>query len=127
MFQHRAGISMRHVPYKGGAQALTDVVGGHVEVLAMFCPVPTVAESGFAGFEASVWYALVGPADLPAPVAQSLHAAAQKAIASAQVRDLLAAAGGVSSPGSMEQVQKLLSAEATRYDRIIRDAGIQPD
>jgi tripartite-type tricarboxylate transporter receptor subunit TctC len=154
LFQHTAGISLRHVPYKGGAQALTDVVGGHVELLAInalevlpltksgklrvvavMSPersgvlpgVPTVAEAGFAGFEASVWYALVAPANLPRPVAQTLHAAAQKAIASAPVRDLLAAAGGVVSPGSPEQLEKLLTAEATRYARIIREAGIQPD
>ena len=154
LFQHTAGISMKHVPYKGGAQALTDVVGGHVEVLAInalevlplvkagklrvvavMSPersgvlpgVPTVAESGFAGFEASVWYALVAPAGLPPAIAQSLHAAAQKAIAAAPVRDLLAAAGGVSSPGPMDQVQKLLAAEATRYNKIIREANIQPD
>ncbi|MBO9514001.1 MAG: tripartite tricarboxylate transporter substrate binding protein [Variovorax sp.] len=154
LFQHTAGISMRHVPYKGGAQALTDVVGGHVDVLAINAlealpltqsgklralavmsaersgvlpGVPTVAESGFPGFEASVWYALVGPANLPAPVAQALYAAAQKAIASPQVRDLLAAAGGSSSPGSMEQAQKLIASEATRYAKIIQEAGIQPD
>ncbi|RIX84610.1 Bug family tripartite tricarboxylate transporter substrate binding protein [Acidovorax cavernicola] len=154
LFQHTAGISLRHVPYKGGAQALTDVLGGHVDVVAVNAlevlplakagklkvlavmsaersavlpGVPTVAESGFPGFEASVWYGFVAPAGLPKPVATKLHEAVQKALESPEVRDQLAAAGGGPLPGPATQFEKLLQSEAARYGQLIRDAGIKPD
>ena len=154
LFQHTAGVSLRHVPYKGGSQALTDAVGGHVDVvavnaleaaplakggklrvLALMSPeraavlpgVPTVAESGYPGFEASVWYGFVAPAGLPKPVLAKLHETVQKAIESPEVRDQLAAAGGVPLPGPTERFDKLLKSEAARYGKLIREAGIKPD
>lgn len=154
LFQHTAGVSLRHVPYKGGSQALTDVMGGHVDVvavnaleasplakagklrvLALMSPeraavlpgVPTVAESGYPGFEASVWYGFVAPAGLPKPVLAKLHEAVQKALESPEVRDQLAAAGGVPLPGPTERFDKLLKSEAARYGKLIREASIKPD
>jgi len=154
LFTHTAGIQLRHVPYKGGSQALTDTIGGHTEivavnaleaaplakagklrVLAVMSPerssvlpgVPTVAESGYPGFQASVWYGFIGPAGLPQPIVAKLHDAVQKAIESPEVRDQLAAAGGVPLPGPTEQFDKLIKSEAARYGQLIREAGIQPD
>ncbi|CAN7705025.1 MULTISPECIES: Bug family tripartite tricarboxylate transporter substrate binding protein [unclassified Variovorax] len=154
LFQHTAGLSLRHVPYKGGAPAITDVIGGHVDVvavnaleasplakagklrvLALMSPeraavlpgVPTVAESGYPGFEASVWYGFVAPAGLPKPVLTKLHEAVQKALESPEVRDQLAAAGGVPLPGATERFDKLLKSDAVRYGKLIREAGIKPD
>ncbi|RUR65619.1 tripartite tricarboxylate transporter substrate binding protein [Variovorax guangxiensis] len=154
LFQHTAGLQLRHVPYKGGAQALTDVLGGHVDVVAVNAlealplaksgklrvlavmsadrsavlpGVPTVAESGYPGFEASVWYGFVGPAGLPRPVVEKLHDAVQKAIDSPEVRNQLAAAGGVPLPGPTAQFDKLLKADVARYGKLIREAGIKPD
>lgn len=154
LFQRTAGVSLRHVPYKGGSQALTDVMGGHVDVvavnaleasplakagklrvLALMSPeraavlpgVPTVAESGYPGFEASVWYGFVAPAGLPKPVLAKLHEAVQKALESPEVRDQLAAAGGVPLPGPTERFDKLLKSEAARYGKLIREASIKPD
>ena len=154
LFQHTAGLQLRHVPYKGGAQAITDVLGGHVDVVAMNAlevlplvkagklrvlavmsaersavlpGVPTVAESGYPGFEASVWYGFVAPAGTPAPVMAAVHAAVQKALASTEVRQQLAAAGGIALPGPTEQFAKLLKSDAARYGKLIREAGIKPD
>jgi len=154
LFQHTAGLSLRHVPYKGGAQAITDVLGGHVDVVAVNAlevlplakagklrvlavmsaersavlpGVPTVAESGYPGFESSVWYGFVAPAGTPKPVLATLHAAVQKALESPEVRQLLAAAGGVTLPGSPEQFGKLLKSDAARYGQLIREGGIKPD
>ena len=154
LFQHTAGLSMRHVPYKGGAQAITDVLGGHVDLVAVNAlevlplaksgklkvlavmsseraavlpGVPTVAESGYPGFESSVWYGFVAPAGLPQPVQTKLHDAVQKALASPEVRDQLAAAGGVALPGPAAQFDKLLKTDAARYGRLIREANIKPD
>lgn len=154
LFMHTAGIQLRHVPYKGGSPAITDTIGGHTEivavnaleaaplakagklrVLAVMSPerssvlpgVPTVAESGYPGFQASVWYGFIGPAGLPKPIVAKLHDAVQKAIESAEVREQLAAAGGVPLPGPTEQFDKLIKSEAARYGQLIREAGIQPD
>ena len=154
LFQHTAGLSLKHVPYKGGAQAITDVLGGHVDVVAVNAlevlplaksgklrvlavmsadrsavlpGVPTVAESGYPGFEASVWYGFVAPAGLPKPVLVKLHEAVQKALESTEVRGQLAAAGGVALPGPTAQFDKLLKSEAARYGKLIREAGIKPD
>ena len=154
LFVRAAGIELTHVPYKGGSQAITDVLGGHVQavavnalevqpqaragklrVLAVMTParsgifpdVPTVAESGFPGFEASVWYGFVGPAALPAPVVAKLHAEIQRALASDDVKGRLAAAGGEVLPGPTDRLKALLDAERIRYEKLIRDAKILPD
>ena len=154
LFERAAGVSLTHVPYKGGAQAITDAVGGHVQavavnalevqphvksgklrVLAVMTPrrsaifpdVPTVAESGFAGFEAAVWYGLIAPAGVPAPIVAKLHAEVQRALASDDLKGRLASAGGEVLPGPVEQLTSLLSAERSRYEKLIRDARIQPD
>lgn len=154
LFQRAAGVELTHVPYKGGSQAITDVIAGHVQtvavnalevqpqvragklrVLAVLTPkrsaifpdAPTIAESGYPGFEASVWYGLVGPAHLPAAVAQRLHAEVQKALAAPEVKDRLAAAGGEVLPGPADRFAALLASEKQRYEKLIRDARIQPD
>ena len=154
LFGRAAGISLTHVPYKGGSQAITDVLGGHVQAVAVnalevqphvrggklrvlvvmtparsgiFPDVPTVAESGFPGFEAAVWYGFIAPAGLPAPVVARLHAEIQRALASDDVKGRLAAAGGEVLPGPTDRFTALLNAERARYERLIREAKIQPD
>lgn len=154
LFERAAGIQLNHIPYKGGAPAINDVLAGHVQMVAVnalevqaharagklrvlaalsparspiFPEVPTIAESGFAGFEASVWYAVVGPAGVPAPIVARLHAEVQKALASPELRDRLAGAGGEVLPGPVDRLTALLSGERARYDRLIREARIQPD
>jgi tripartite-type tricarboxylate transporter receptor subunit TctC len=154
LFARAAGISLTHVPYKGGAQAITDVLGGHVQAVAVnalevqphvksgklrvlvvmtptrsgiFPEVPTVAESGFPGFEASVWYGFIGPAGLSAPVVAKLHAEVERALATDDVKGRLTAAGGEVLPGPVDRFTALLAAERTRYEKLIHDAKILPD
>jgi tripartite-type tricarboxylate transporter receptor subunit TctC len=154
LFVGAAGIALTHVPYKGGSQAITDVIGGHVQavavnalevlphvrsgklrVLVVMSPtrsgilpdVPTVAESGFPGFEASVWYGFIGPAGMPAPLVARLHAEIQRALASDDVKGRLAASGGEVLPGPVDRFTALLNAERTRYEKLIREAKILPD
>jgi tripartite-type tricarboxylate transporter receptor subunit TctC len=154
LFQRAAGIQLMHVPYKGGSGAINDVLAGHLhtvavnalEVLphvragklrvlavlspartAIFPQAPTIAESGFAGFEASVWYGLIGPAGLPVPVVARLHAEVQKALAMPELRDRLIGAGGEVLPGPPERLGALLLSEKARYEKLIREARIQPD
>ena len=154
LFQRAAGIRLTHVPYKGGAPAMTDVMAGHIQTVAVnalevlphvkagklrvlavlsekrspiFPDVPTIAESGFPGFEASVWYAVVGPAGMPAPVVARLHQEVQAALAAPDVRDRLTSAGGDVAPGSSAMVADMLRSEQQRYERLIREARIKPD
>lgn len=153
-FERAAGVSLTHVPYKGGAPAITDVIGGHVQVLAvnalevqplvkagklrvlavlsrkrspMWPDVPTIAESGYSGFEASVWYGFVAAAATPKPVIARLHAEVQKALASSDVRERLTSAGGEVIPASTEQFAAMLETERLRYEKLIREANIKPD
>jgi tripartite-type tricarboxylate transporter receptor subunit TctC len=154
LFARAAGIDLMHVPYRGGAQAITDVIGGQVPVLAMnalevkpqiasgklkvlavlspqrspiFPDVPTIAESGFSGFEASVWYAVMAPAKTPMPLVEKLHAEVQKALATPQVRERMTAVGGEVIPGNRDMVVALLRSERQRYDKLVREANIKPD
>jgi len=154
LFERVAGIKLTHVPYKGGSQAITDALGGHVQAIAVnalevqphvrsgklrllavmtpqrsgsFPDVPTVAESGFQGFESSVWYGVIAPAGLPQAVATRLHAQVQQALASEDVRQRLAAAGGEVLPGTTAQFATLLQNESGRYAKLIREAQIKPD
>jgi tripartite-type tricarboxylate transporter receptor subunit TctC len=154
LFERAAGIQLTHVPYKGGTQAITDTIGGQVNAVAvnalevqphvksgrlkvlavmsksrttLMPEVPTIAESGFAGFEAAVWYGLIAPAATPKPIIARLHAEVQKALESQDVKTRLLSSGGEVNPGSIEQFASLLSSEKVRYERVIKQAGIKPD
>ncbi len=94
---------------------------------AIFPDTPSIAEAGYPGLEASVWYGFIGPAGLPAPVVQRLHGEIQRALALPEVRDRLISSGGEVTPGPTEQFATLLSREKVRYEKLIREARIQPD
>jgi tripartite-type tricarboxylate transporter receptor subunit TctC len=154
LFARSAGVTLQHIPYRGGAQAITDVVGGQVPLLAMnalevkphvqsgklkvlavlspersviFPDVPTIAESGFPGFEASVWYALMAPAGTPKPVIAKLHDEVQKALKTSDVAGRMTAVGGEVTPGSVEMAAALIHSERLRYEKLVREANIKPD
>jgi tripartite-type tricarboxylate transporter receptor subunit TctC len=154
LFAKAAGIDLLHIPYKGGAPAITDVIGGQIPLVAVnalevrphvisgklkviavlsanrspiFPEAPTIAESGFPGFEASVWYGFVAPAATPKAVVAKLHGEVQKALASTEVKDRMTAVGGEVLPASAEQFTALIRSERQRYERLVREAGIKPD
>ena len=154
LFARAAGVDLLHVPYKGGAPAINDVLAGHIQAVAVnalevqphvksgklrvltvlsptrtaiFPDVPSIAEAGFAGFEASVWYGFIGPAGMPPAVVAQLHAAIQKALTVPEVRDRLVNAGGEVQPGPTERLTQLIASEQARYARLIREASIKPD
>ncbi|MBA4327795.1 MAG: hypothetical protein C0428_06180 [Polaromonas sp.] len=154
LFARAAGMELQHIPYRGGSQAITDVIGGQVPLLAMnalevsphvksgklkvlavlspnrsaiFPDVPTIAESGFPGFEASVWYALMAPAATPRAIVTQLHAEVQKALKTPEVQQRMTAVGGEVLPGSMAMVATLISSERQRYAKLVREANIKPD
>ena len=154
LFARAAGIDLQHIPYRGGSPAITDTIGGQLPLVAVnalevlphvrsgklkvlgvlspnrsanFPDVPTIAESGFPGFEASVWYGLVAPAATPKPIVTKLHAEVQKALQTKEVRERMSAVGGEVVPGSTEMFTQLIRSERVRYDKLVRDANIKPD
>lgn len=154
LFARASGMELQHIPYRGGSQAITDVIGGQVPLLAMnalevsphvksgklkvlavlspnrsaiFPDVPTIAESGFPGFEASVWYAVMAPAATPKAIVTQLHAEVQKALRTPEVQQRMTAVGGEVLPGSMAMVANLISSERQRYAKLVREANIKPD
>jgi tripartite-type tricarboxylate transporter receptor subunit TctC len=153
-FEQAAGISLKHVPYKGGSPAITDAIGGQLDLVAvnllevaphvksgklkiiavmsakrsaLFPEVPTVSESGFPGFEASVWYGLIAPAKTPASIVKILHAQTEKALQSKEMVERLGSVGGEVSPGTTAQFSAYLNSERKRYEKLVREANIQPD
>jgi len=153
-FEQSSGISLKHIPYKGGAPAITDLIGGQLDLVAVnmlevaphvksgklkivavmsakrspiFPEVPTVAESGYPGFEASVWYSLIAPTKTPASIVKTLHAQVEKALQSKEMTDRLGSVGGEVSPGTTAQAASYLNLERRRYEKLVREANIQPD
>jgi len=94
---------------------------------SVFPDAPTIAESGFPGFEASVWYGLVAPVATPKPIVAKLHAEVQKALQTKEVRDRMAAVGGEVLPGGADQFAALIRSERQRYEKLVREANIKPD
>ena len=154
LFTRAAGIDLQHIPYRGGGPAITDVIGGQLPLVAVnaleaaphvksgklkvlavlsssrssvFPDAPTLAESGFAGFEASVWYGFVAPAATPMPIVNQLHAEVQKALQTKEVKDRMTAVGGEVLPASREAFASLIKSERARYEKLIREANIKPD
>jgi tripartite-type tricarboxylate transporter receptor subunit TctC len=154
LLKSMAKIDIVHVPYKGGGPAITDVLGGQIEltfvgapasmphiksgrlrVLAVTTPkrsvslpdVPTVAEMGFPGFEVSAWYGALAPGGTPGAIVSRLHTEFAKAVAMPKVRDRLLALGVEPIGSTPEQFTAHIQNEIARWTPIIRDAGIKTD
>lgn len=154
LFARSAGISLSHVPYKGGAPAITDVLGGQLPLVAVNAvevlphvragklrvlavlsaervstlpDVPTIAESGYPGFEASVWHAFIAPRGTPAAVIEKLKTEIHKALAAPDVKERLAGLGAEVSPSEPAELGTLIRTEYERYGKLIREAKIKAD
>ena len=154
MLRVRTGIALTHVPYRGAAPAIQDVVGGQVpfmfvdsaagypqisagrlRALAVASPkrlsplpaVPTFAEQGLAGFEAYAWQGLAVPSGTPAPVINQLSKALREALDSTAIRARFQVLGIDPTPGTPEAMARYASAERARWGEIIKQAGIKLD
>jgi tripartite-type tricarboxylate transporter receptor subunit TctC len=152
LYQASAGVKFVHVPYRGAAPALTDLLGGQVTALFADAPVlmsqlqagklkalgaasdqrnpmlpdvPTLKEQGFADTQADNWYGLLAPAKTPPAVIARLNKAVHDVLADPVVRDKLIKSGAVPSPTTPEDFGKLLQSEIARWGRIIREKGIK--
>lgn len=154
LLEEVAGIKLLHVPYKGTAPALTDVLGGQVDLMFSVIPsalphidagklraigitgarrsprlpdVPTVAEGGLKGYESSLAYGLVAPRGTPEAVLKTLSDAVAKATDTPALRDAFKAEGAEPLPGSAADFQALMQTESDKWGRVIRQAGIKPE
>jgi tripartite-type tricarboxylate transporter receptor subunit TctC len=154
MMKTAAGIDTLHVPYQGGAPALTDLLGGRisymllnpVEVLphvksgklralgvsndkriAILPDVPTMTEAGLPGFEASVWWGFVAPAKAPRDAIAKLNSELNKALADPAVHGKLNDLGVVLVTGTPEQFGTFVKSETDRWSKVIKSSNIQAD
>ena len=152
LFARGAGIGLTHIPYKGGKPAITDVLGGQLPLVAVNAvevqplwkdgklkvlaalsaqrvstmpDVPTIAESGFPGFEANVWHAFIAPKGTPPAIVERLRAEIHKALADPEVKERLAALGAEVSPSTSQELAALVRTEHERYGKLIREANIK--
>ena len=119
LFKTLAGVKLTTVPYKGAAPAITDLVGGQIQV--MFT---TVAEAGVPGYAAESWYGLFAPARTPADVIDRLNKAAATAVQSEAFRRLGVNEGLVMVASPPEQLDRYFRGEEARWRKVIQDAGI---
>lgn len=154
MFQKAAGIQTQHIPYKGAAQALTDVISGTVELYMSSVPtligqirnnklrplavtsakrvddlpnVPTINESGYTGFDAVTWFGLLAPAGTPKDVITRLNAEFNKALQNADLRKALGDQGADAAGGTPEQFAAVIRDDIPRWGKVVKDSGAKVD
>ena len=153
-FNSLAGIDTVHVPYKGGGPGMVDLRAGRVSYMVtsmvsalnfvrdgrarllattgakrshLFPNVPTLAESGFPGFEATLWHGVLAPAKVPREVVTRLNREVVKVLALPDVQRLLSLEGGVVSPSTPEEFEAFLRAEVTKWTKVVNQTGIKLD
>ena len=154
LFRSLAGVDIVHIPYKGSAPALADLLAGQVDMMFdlvltaaphvrsgkaralavtgarrsnVLPDVPTVAEAGLPGYEVSAWFGLFGPADLPAPVTSRLNAEIVRAMESKEVRERLASQGAEALSSTPEQFAAYVRGELGKWSRVVKAAGMKVD
>jgi tripartite-type tricarboxylate transporter receptor subunit TctC len=154
MFLEQAGIHARHIPYKGTGPMVNDLLGGQVQFGVVALPavqahiksgmlkaiglcgaqrtpaapeIPTIAEQGLPDYDIAGWFAVVGPARLPAAEVQRVHDAFVKGFASPEVVEAMARQGNVIRPTSPEDAARFFRSEATRYAALARKANVVLD
>ena len=153
-FARAAGIALVHIPYKGTGPALTDLLGGHIPMAFAPVPashsnvaagklralavtstarsgllpdVPTIAESGIAGFDASLFYGLAAPAGTPRPIIDKLNKALRDALAAEEVKRQLGNDGTEIMPGSPEDYAALIDEDEKKWAQLVKASGVEPE
>lgn len=154
LFNTMAGVKMQHIPYKGRAQAVPDLLGGRISMIfdnlpsalplvksgdvralavtsAMRSPVapniPTMAEAGLPGFEATSWFALLGPAGLPRELQLRINAETVKVLNLPDVKEKLAALGLEVAPGTPDALADVIQTETAKWGKVVKESGAKLD
>jgi tripartite-type tricarboxylate transporter receptor subunit TctC len=154
LFKVMAGVQMTHVPYKGSAPAVQDLLGGQVQLMFDNLPsslphikagklralavtsatrasalpdVPTVAEAGLPGFEASSWFGVLAPAGTPPAIVAKLNAEIAKWLATPEAKEKLSAQGANIAGGTPEDFAKHIAGETTKWARVVKESGAKVD
>lgn len=149
-----SGIKLTHVPYRGGALAINDLVGGHVDVYVSSMPqilqivrngqakalavtstqrspslpdTPTMREAGVRDYEASSWWGIVAPAGTPPDIVEALNNEINKALSTEQMIKFLTSEGAEAMPGTPRQFGELIASEIARWRKVAHDADIHAD
>ena len=147
-----AGVDIVHVPYKGGAPALTDLLGGQIQMAFSSVPavlphikagrlvalgvgsakrspalpnIPTIAEAGVPGYEYTTWYGIFAPAKTPRTLIARLNAEIVKAMETPDIKDRFTALGGDPDPGTPEELRAYMANESAKWAKIIKAANIR--
>ena len=154
LFKATAGVDMVHVPYKGAAPAMQDLIGGQIQLMfdnlasslaqvkagkiralavttakrsALAPDLPTIAESGVAGFDISTWFGIFAPAGTPRAALDRLHAEFTRALAAPDLREKMTHLGAEPVGNTPEEFAAYIRAEADKYGKVIRASGAKVD
>ena len=154
LFKVMAGVQMTHVPYKGSAPALQDLLGGQVQLMFDNLPpslpqikagklralavtsltrapaipdVPTVAEAGLPGFEASSWFGILAPAGTPPAIVARINAEIAKWLATPEAKEKLAKQGANAAGGTPDDFAKHIATETAKWAKVVKDSGAKID
>jgi len=153
-FGNRANVSITHVPYKGAGPILADLLGGHIQFAGMAIPsalalikagkvralgvtsaarssilpdVPTIAEQGYQGFKISVWYGLLVPTGVPAPIINRLNRDVNTVLEMPSVREVIQSQGAETDIGSPAAFAAMIQSEYVKWRDIVRASGLNPE
>ncbi|CAN7397667.1 tripartite tricarboxylate transporter substrate binding protein [Pseudorhodoferax sp. LjRoot39] len=154
LFNTLAGVKMQHVPYKGRAQAIPDLLGGRIAMIFDNMPsalplvksgelkalgvtsaqrspaapdIPTIAEAGLPGFEATSWFALLGPAGMPRDIQLRINQEVARVLALPDVKAKLATLGLDPNPGTPDALMALMQSETAKWAKVVKASGAKPD
>lgn len=149
-----ANLAVVHIPYRGGAPAITDVIGGQIDFMIDVMPntapqvkggrlralavstgsrvpgfetIPTIAESGVAGFDVSAWDGIFAPAGTPAAVVEKMNAAIRKVLSVPEFQKQLAERGAVAAPNSPQEHRAFVKSEVERWSHVVKRSGASVD
>ena len=154
LFKVMAGVDMTHIPYKGRASSIPDLIGGRITMIFDNMPsaiplvkdgsiraiavtslkrsraapeIPTISESGLEGFNATSWFALLGPANLPKPILDKLNLETNRVLDTPEIKERLLKLGLETNTGSPDQLNGFIKEEAKKWSEVVKKSGAKAE